>query len=44
MVFGLDRGGCCRGVAFQIAASDVRTVFEMLWRREMVTGAYCRAG
>ena len=32
---------CCRGVAFQIAASDVRTVFEMLWRREMVTGAYC---
>ena len=41
LVFGLDRGGCCRGVAFQIAASDVRTVFEMLWRREMVTGAYC---
>ncbi|MFY3131224.1 gamma-glutamylcyclotransferase [Achromobacter ruhlandii] len=40
LVFGLDRGGCCRGVAFQIAADDVPVVFQALWRREMVTGAY----
>ncbi|MEB3095561.1 gamma-glutamylcyclotransferase [Achromobacter sp. D10] len=40
LVFGLDRGGCCRGVVFQIAADDVPAVFNALWRREMVTGAY----
>ncbi|MNT64191.1 ChaC-like protein [compost metagenome] len=39
-MFGLNRGGCCRGVAFLIAACDVPTVFQALWRREMVTGAY----
>ena len=30
LVFGLDRGGCCRGVAFLIAASDVPAVFQAL--------------
>ncbi|MGV2861274.1 gamma-glutamylcyclotransferase [Achromobacter sp. ESBL13] len=40
LVFGLNRGGCCRGVAYQIAAADVPDVFQALWRREMVTGAY----
>lgn len=40
LVFGLDRGGCCRGVAFKVAAHDVPDVFKALWRREMVTGAY----
>ncbi|UOD51137.1 gamma-glutamylcyclotransferase [Orrella daihaiensis] len=40
LVFGLDRGGSCRGVTFRIPASTVPTTFEALWRREMATGAY----
>ncbi|QDJ37442.1 gamma-glutamylcyclotransferase [Bordetella hinzii] len=40
LVFGLDRGGCCRGVAYRIAAVDVVPTFRMLWAREMLRGAY----
>lgn len=40
LVFGLDRGGSCRGMTFRIAAANVPTTFEALWRREMATGAY----
>jgi cation transport protein ChaC len=40
LVFGLDRGGSCRGMAFRIEAKTVPTAFEALWRREMSTGAY----
>jgi cation transport protein ChaC len=40
LVFGLDRGGCCRGVAFRVAAADVPQVFAALWDREMIDGAY----
>lgn len=40
LVFGLDRGGSCRGMAFRIQASDVLDMFPALWRREMSTGAY----
>ncbi|WP_144635923.1 gamma-glutamylcyclotransferase [Bordetella genomosp. 13] len=40
LVFGLDRGGCCRGVAFRVAAADVVPVFHALWQREMPNGAY----
>ena len=40
LVLGLDRGGSCRGVAFRIAASEAETELELVWRREMVTGAY----
>lgn len=40
IVFGLDRGGCCRGVAFRIPADQVRPTFAALWTREMLTGAY----
>lgn len=40
LVFGLDRGGSCRGMAFRIPAKDVLTMFPALWRREMSTGAY----
>ncbi|MGZ8265407.1 MAG: gamma-glutamylcyclotransferase [Burkholderiales bacterium] len=35
LVLGLDRGGCCRGIAFQIGESAVKTVLETLWAREM---------
>lgn len=40
LVLGLDRGGSCRGVAYQVAATDVATELQLLWRREMVAGAY----
>ena len=40
LVFGLDRGGSCRGMTFRIHAKSVPETFEALWRREMATGAY----
>jgi cation transport protein ChaC len=40
LVFGLDRGGCCRGVVFRIDAADVPATFAALWEREMIGGAY----
>ncbi|OZI47740.1 gamma-glutamylcyclotransferase [Bordetella genomosp. 5] len=40
LVFGLDRGGCCRGVAYRVAGRDVRDTFQMLWQREMTYAAY----
>ena len=40
LVFGLERGGECHGMAFRIEAARVETIFEALWRREMATGAY----
>lgn len=40
LVLGLDRGGCCHGVAFRIPAANIETELRMLWRREMLTGAY----
>ncbi|WP_372871469.1 gamma-glutamylcyclotransferase [Paenalcaligenes niemegkensis] len=40
LVFGLDAGGSCRGMAFRIAGHQVPDVFDALWRREMPSGAY----
>ncbi|MCS7101577.1 MAG: gamma-glutamylcyclotransferase [Burkholderiaceae bacterium] len=40
IVAGLDRGGCCAGVAFRIPARDLRPQFERLWSREMFMGSY----
>jgi cation transport protein ChaC len=40
LVLGLDRGGSCAGLAYRIAAAHVREELMLLWRREMVTGAY----
>src|SRR5690606_29565158 len=40
LVFALDRGGSCRGMAFRLAAADVPTNFPALWEREMPSGAY----
>jgi cation transport protein ChaC len=40
LVFGLEGGGECQGMAFRLAAHSVATIFEALWRREMSTGAY----
>ena len=41
LVLGLDHGGACRGVMFRIAEEAVETELDILWRREMFTGAYC---
>ena len=40
LTLGLDRGGRCRGVVFRIEAAKVRDELFLLWRREMLTGAY----
>ena len=40
MVLGLEPGGSCVGVAFRIAAEAVAEEVEVIWRREMVSGAY----
>jgi len=40
LVFGLEAGGDCHGMAFRLAADTVAQTFEALWRREMGTGAY----
>ncbi len=40
LVFGLDIGGSCRGVAYRIAAGLVPDTLHALWQREMPSGAY----
>jgi len=40
LVFGLDRGGSCKGVVYRLAGDQVPTFFPKLWEREMSTGAY----
>jgi glutathione-specific gamma-glutamylcyclotransferase len=39
-VLGLDRGGICRGVALRLPAPLAIDELHLLWRREMVVGAY----
>jgi cation transport protein ChaC len=39
-MLALDRGGACRGVLHRIAAAKVRDELRLLWRREMLGGAY----
>jgi cation transport protein ChaC len=40
LMLGLDRGGSCQGLAHRIAGEDVQTELTILWRREMLSGAY----
>jgi glutathione-specific gamma-glutamylcyclotransferase len=40
LMLGLDSGGSCRGVLYRIAAEDIEGELDIVWRREMVTGAY----
>jgi cation transport protein ChaC len=40
LVLGLDRGGACRGVALRLPAPLALDELHLLWRREMVVGAY----
>ncbi len=43
LVFGLDRGGSCLGMAFRVAANEVANVVHYLRAREQVTGVYQEA-
>ena len=40
LVFGLDRGGSCRGLAYRVPAGEGEMAMEYLYRRELVTAAY----
>jgi cation transport protein ChaC len=40
LVLGLEPGGSCVGVALRIAEAAAVTELTLLWRREMLTGAY----
>ena len=40
LVFGLDRGGACEGVAYRVARSDFDRVHRYLRARELTTGVY----
>jgi cation transport protein ChaC len=40
LVLALDRGGSCTGVAFRIAEEVLFEELSIVWRREMLTGAY----
>jgi cation transport protein ChaC len=40
LMLALDRGGVCRGLAFRIAAAEVREELSLLWKREMLGGSY----
>ncbi|MDC0093280.1 gamma-glutamylcyclotransferase [Alphaproteobacteria bacterium] len=40
LMLGLDQGGSCRGLAFKLKSSDAIKNIDILFQREMVTGAY----
>ncbi len=40
LVFGLDRGGSCRGVVYRLDDAELDVIMPKLWIREMTTGSY----
>jgi len=40
LMLGLERGGSCRGVAYRIAPEAALEELDIIWRREMIGGAY----
>lgn len=40
LVFGLEAGGSCHGVALAVDAGHARQELRLVWRREMLAGAY----
>lgn len=40
LVLGLDRGGCCTGIAYRLRAHQAEAELRLLWRREMLLGIY----
>jgi cation transport protein ChaC len=43
LVFGLDRGGTCRGIAYRVAAANRNATIDYLRAREQVTMVYREA-
>ena len=40
LVFGLDKGKNCQGIAYRIAAENLFTEMQKIWEREMFAGTY----
>jgi cation transport protein ChaC len=40
LLLGLEPGGSCRGIAYRVAGDSLEDELRLLWKREMVTGAY----
>ena len=40
LMLALDNGGSCHGIAYRIAPDKVNSETEILWMREMISGAY----
>ncbi|MEO1091299.1 MAG: gamma-glutamylcyclotransferase [Pseudomonadota bacterium] len=40
LVFGLERGGSCHGIALAVPAALALEELRLVWRREMLSGAY----
>ncbi|HLZ65555.1 MAG TPA: gamma-glutamylcyclotransferase [Aliidongia sp.] len=40
LVLGLERGGACTGMAFRLHHDQVADELDIVWRREMLSGAY----
>lgn len=41
LLLGLEPGGSCGGIAYRMCGETLHEDLTLLWRREMVTGAYC---
>jgi cation transport protein ChaC len=40
LMLAIERGGACHGVAYRIDRRKLKTELDVVWRREMLTGAY----
>ena len=40
LVLGLERGGACTGMVFCLASDQIASELDIIWRREMLSGAY----
>ncbi len=40
LMLALEKGDCCDGIAWRIAADEVENEFRILWNREMLSGVY----
>jgi len=40
LVFGLDKGESCQGMAYRIAENDIHSEMLKIWEREMFAGTY----
>ena len=41
LVFGLDTGGSCKGMAFRVLGRNASAIIDYLENREMITNVYC---